>query len=898
MAAIIRNIFAFFKRIGTDFHVWLSQCRLAMDRRLAENDSKQLWRILLLCLACTGIVGIILFMIYGSVCIGALKINYSESPFVPDNVFEAAYYLLFANGGQDLYDGSTILGLVFTTIGIVLIAFLTSAITNALERRSQRYLDGETDYLMGKHIVIFGASDYLYSIINEKSGINRRNEERIKINDERLVLQKNLDDKKITEKEYSKSIATLDARIDALANDKAPRQRFLIVTSRDVASLRREVFSFLDKRIDRRDFVFFFGDRTSDEDISKLSLERAKEVFVIGDSMESDDIESYRDSNNMDCVEAIGRYLKEKKSSPLSRRVEKNQQFKVTKTKKKYEDPKDVEVNSVQMEEKDVQFVSSSKSKYGKPLPCHVMFEYQTTFAAFQFSEISADVKEYLYFMPFNYYDLWARKVIVSGHSGELKYQYLDSLKWEGLGGFISENSEETVHLIILGMSKMGIAMALQTAHVCHYPNFKTNNGKRTRITFIDSCADTERDYLKGRFPCMMSDIRTRSLDFSKTKGFNDWKKNKECGWKGDVNGWYDIEWEFIKGRIESDSVRDFLIDSTSREKHIVTIAVCLPKSHQSMAAAMYLPESVYEDCLQILTYQRRSGSIVNTLATTPTKGKEIARYKKLIPFGMIEDGYDSSLDNDVRAMLVSYVYDSYYSLKKGELVDNLEKGRKDPVEWHETDVRFERFDSHFIDWPNINTIYCVYDHYATKWGAQFVMEKLSSAFNANTIETKLRGINYTKESCPLTFKPEEIVVLSRVEHNRWNIEKMLTGYRTLTEEENRRLSSFRGLYLKLQNLGTSIALTDDEKKILKGEFNLQEDAPLTEEMIPELICKVYEKWSHERKNLKGWPLRAHLDICSCEELAKREDSHIIEFDNHLSEAIPFILKKETEILN
>ena len=107
-----------------------------------------------------------------------------------------------------------------------------------------------------------------------------------------------------------------------------------------------------------------------------------------------------------------------------------------------------------------------------------------------------------------------------------------------------------------------------------------------------------------------------------------------------------------------------------SKEDHIVTLAICLPKSHQSIAAALYLPKEVYEknNCLQILTYQRLSGYIVDSIANPKTKESESEekkiqpdekkketnpRYRKLRPFGMIEYGFDQVLDDDTAARMV-----------------------------------------------------------------------------------------------------------------------------------------------------------------------------------------------------------------------------------------------------
>ena len=781
---------------------YYDQLRLNRDRRLSEGGRWPLLRVFIYCLAATVLVGLgLLLFKYHTYCLLANAPEYANGDFQPDNVLDAAYYLLFTNGGQNLYaGGSHFWGAIITTLGVFLIAFLTSALTSRSERRVQRFIDGESWYRLRGHIVVFGASDYLYSIISEKTKAN--------------------------------------------ANEL-----FLIVTTQDVASIRREVFSFLEKGIKRKNFVFMFGDRTSAEDLSKLSLERAKEVFVIGDSKESDDIESYRDSNNMDCTVAISEYLSSHKKGWEPSKVER------------------ITVDGVPC--KIRKFTDDQNSPL---LPCHVMFEYQTTFAAFQFCEIPSTIKENIDFRPFNYYDLWARKVVVLGQAGDYKYKFLDTLPTPDTDGkpqYISENSEQTVHLIIFGMTKMGIAMALQAAHVCHFPNFNSDSKdvedrKRTRITFIDSDVDIERDYFKGRFPSMMAETRTRYMDFTKREkcenvtkksDYEEWLGNNDYNWSGDEKGWYDIEWEFIKGRIESDPIQDFVKKSAQEKNHLVTIAICLPKSHQSIASAMYLHESVYTNCLQILSFQRRSGTIVKHLAETTVKEGETARYKSIIPFGMMDLGYDSTLEDDRRAMLISYVYDSYYSIKK--VIADKKNNKLVTEGWNQTDPTLERFKEPFLDYSQDDTVYWEYPSYKVKWRSKLVSDKLSSSFNANTIATKLRGIGLSEDDCPESLTEEQLKVLEKVEHNRWNIEKMMTGFRALTDEEAKDLK-------KLKTDGDTHGNKQSKKE-----------------------------WKDKRSSLKAWPTRAHIDICSVEELHEREDEHIIALDRDQSSSIPYIVKME-----
>ena len=65
--------------------------------------------------------------------------------------------------------------------------------------------------------------------------------------------------------------------------------------------------------------------------------------------------------------------------------------------------------------------------------------------------------------------------------------------------GKIVVGSDKYVHLVVVGMTQMGYAMATTAAHLCHYPNFDANH--RTKITFIDPNAEEEMKMFKGRYP-------------------------------------------------------------------------------------------------------------------------------------------------------------------------------------------------------------------------------------------------------------------------------------------------------------------------------------------------------------------------------------------------------------
>ena len=646
---------------------------LRIDRWLAGNDWKQFCIPLIFIGLSVLVVMFIWWLSNGrAFCLVNPDYYVATDSYRPESVLDAAYFYLFGNGAQNLFPGAHFIGFLMTTIGLVVVAILTSAITNFFDKRAKGYLSGETAYKLKDHIVILGASDVAYSIISQ----------------------------------YSKGKDYL----------------FLVQTGKDVEKTRREFYGFLENGIKDERVIFIYGERTSKDDIDRLCLPRAKEVFVIGDADESDTIESYRDAYNMDCISTIVEELRDLK-------------------------------------------------KEKGPLPCHVLFEYQTTFSVFQFTDLLTSIKETIEFRPFNFYDMWAQKVLIKGNAGHdrekdtYKYHYLPLNSIPGSKSrFIDYESEKTVHLIIVGMAKMGISMAIQAAHLCHFPNFLRDRSKKTRITFIDKNAVEEKDFFMGRFRELMRLSETRYVNAGEKDGF-------DAPWLVDgaepteENSWLDIRWEFVNGRVEQPEVQDFIKRSAEDDASIVTLAICLPKSHQAIATALYLPEVVYDKCLQILTYQRLSGYIVQSIACPKNKNNEADnvkyRYRHLRPFGMIEYGFDTKLDEDAAARMVAYIYDRNYH------------GHPDPLLEDYNEQEFK-----------------------VKWRNKSVSNRWSSQFNANSINVKLQSVGSSRDEDEAVIKEKlmaQIDRLRRVEHIRWNMEKLLTGFRPLSVTEESELCSLEG---------------------------------------------------------------------------------------------------------
>ena len=579
----------------------------------------------------------------------------------------------------------------------------------------------------------------------------------------------------------------------------------LIQTTRDVEEFRRELFSMLTEQ-QQQHIIIYYGSRTSETELMELCLQQAIEVYILGEQTRTDDLEPYHDTVNMQCFDLINQLLQ-------------------------------------------------GGNSFKEPIRCYVMFEYQTSFAAFQSSSQSRiiktpDGKDLLSFIPFSPYENWAQTVLVNGNitipdktNIPITYNNID-------GDGISYDSDKTAHIIIVGMSKMGTAMAIETAHLAHFPNFVRDNSKRTKITFIDKNAREESDFFMGRFPDLFKLCKWTDVD-------------------GKVHNWYaptcneyqyfeknflDIEWEFRSGGVESKENREY-IESCFNEKNteIVTIAVCLPQPHQSLAAALYLPKVAIHKANDIWVYQPQSGELLIDINKGAKDAKHIwekTTYRKLKPFGMLSLGFDAKLlEND------AIKYCSNFYKAKDALVNKFRQKS-----------------------DNENT--CYWNHWDRKNVEEAVLSEIdlslgklwaiwSNIYQVNTIEFKMRSLGLDFSKLDDTNIKE---LFAKVEHNRWNVEKLLMGYRPLEDHTlNKEEIEIVREYLKVNN--------EELAKIQEG-INEKD---------------IYYDWREESfkvKKVKGFykdgPMKVHPNICPFECLPMDDKNYDICF----TLAMPFLREK------
>lgn len=496
----------------------------------------------------------------------------------------------------------------------------------------------------------------------------------------------------------------------------------VVMTSTDVEQMRNTLWASLMNKGDKSRIVVNYGQRDSEIFLDKINVAYASEVYLLGDTSEFDNIENYHDSLNVHCLTLISKQCKA-----------------INRTSR---------------------------------LKCHVLFDYKTTYHIFQYADLNSEITRYVDFHPFNFYDFWARKVLVAGRSkeGNISYKPLDYIP------ITSKDSEKFVHFIVIGMSQMGQAMALQAAHIAHFPNYEK---AKTKITFIDANGKVEMNEFKQKCGELFKVSHSTFIDADAWLEANQNKTDsKEVDYgkfkteyhiadeymhlvaENEKQDFIDVEWEFIKGYDHNTLVQHLLNKYVNEENAIITVAVCLNITHMSLRSAMSLPKKYYENNVPILVQQRKTATMVSTLNGEGFDEDHRKRllYKNIQPFGMVTECYDLNIVSSVEiCKKISYVYDHFFTF------DNLA-------------VK--------IDMEKANQI----------WDNTVISKRWSNIFAAASIPTKLRcigidwDINRIYNLDELT--EEQVALLAEIEHNRWNVEELLLGYRPVHKDEDEKIDA------------------------------------------------------------------------------------------------------------
>lgn len=334
------------------------------------------------------------------------------------------------------------------------------------------------------------------------------------------------------------------------------------------------------------------------------------------------------------------------------------------------------------------------------------------------------------HFHPYNHEELWARKVLVDTDN---IYRNPDYRSDEDN---INSNPRKYVHFVIMGFFAVGEAMCREAALLLHYPNF-AERGIKSKITCIDPNMGQRMQSFIGRHKTLF-DCCGYSFHVIDTFG-----KVTEKSWKPVIEpDFLDIEFQFIEADLQNMALLQHLETWSNDDNQLLSIVVCSDSDTYNYQLGHALPQSVYMRDVPVFLYQRKqyqdrgSHPMQNCIQTFGYEGVDISTDSAEIEWGKY----------------VNYIYNQLYGddvVATGEEMNNAAE---------------------------------------ELWGNLSIDKRWSNIYNASSILYKLRGIGINSlQQLHVGQRrlEEKLDVLAEVEHNRWNIEQLIHGYRPTTPSEH-----------------------------------------------------------------------------------------------------------------
>lgn len=661
--------------------------------------------------------------------------------------------------------------LFFAFIGVITITGITiSTITNMIQRRVNLYLNGEVRYQhFHGHKVIIGFGEVAMSIIDQ----------------------------------ICKSAKFEEKPCD-----------IIVMSNGDSMEIRQSINTLIDKRHEKYVYVYR-GRKDSGEDLDSLLIEKADEVFLLGEQDEYN-----RDATNMEALRKIANTQER-----LNRRMEsicdkKTRWYNLGTFLMKYVKTRRIKAK-----------IKAWDGRENK-IPVMVLFGYQSTYAVFQVTNLSGEWNKKIDFRPYNFYDNWAKKVLYDKVYTDIDrknyfYPSIDgavlnevSVNGDVIGTYgagIDYNSNKNVHLVIFGMSNMGVALGVMAAHLCHFPNFIKDRRKKTLITFFSPEADTEMELFRSRYAHFFEIAPSTFSDYIDDDG----TPQPQPPLYKNLTDLLDVQFDFVKGRAEQPKVREKISEWANDDTQQLSIAVCLRTPEKNMEIGLYLPDDVYEKGIPVFIRQKSSGALLSLLnkehIELDKSGKEPYRkYGNVYPFGMLEDCYDLERNDIKAARWFNYHY--LEEKEQGDLKTSVDRGKM----WQELDTA--------LQWSNLYFTYSIpFKLHSLKMKETLLLQK------------KRKIVTRLYDTTEYPRGGEDLEILAKVEQNRWMVEKLLLGYRKLTESERQSLDNNLEFEQKAQDYKKHLCHPDirpfeelDERA--KG-FNRK-----MSEIIPEVLMQLQKE--------------------------------------------------------
>ena len=547
--------------------------------------------------------------------------------------------------------------------------------------------------------------------------------------------------------------------------EKKPDAQILILSSEPT----QQVLEKLRESVARNyldNIVINYGHRTSSTIYPDIHLESAEQIFIAGDRTKAQ-----HDAINVQCIESICTYLQDYKTRHTIERI-----------------------------------------------TC--VFENLDTYVSFCTTDIFTHLTKSLNIpiVPYNKYVSWANQVFVRRQYRAQAGGQLESYPLV-YGNGINPDDDMMVHLVFVGTSTFAVSFAREASQFLHFSNFNDKIKSKTRITFIDNNMDVEMEEIITRYRHLFEVQSYLYGDYTKAKIKKSAQVKKRLKANLPQTDFLDIEFEFIKGDIFSDQIQDLLCEWQNDLHQYLSLFIAMSKQHKNFAIAMNLPNDLYEKRTHdgwntpIFIRQDNADNFVTLLRQQSIKSpddpkalyywldenKELHKqhrdgiYANIYPFGMNDSAFYVDEESIRRAKLINYLYSS---MKDGHFLPlTVLASLSAETIWKEAN----RY------WKDLSV--------AVKW---------SNLYFAYSLHYKELAVKAMREAG--LDEDQQIETLSVMEHNRWNVEKLLMGYRKPLEIEDlydksddiaRKLKNNKNLFIHAQ-IRPYDDLSDDMKELDK----------------------------------------------------------------------------------
>lgn len=360
-----------------------------------------------------------------------------------------------------------------------------------------------------------------------------------------------------------------------------------------------------------------------------------------------------------------------------------------------------------------------NKERNAPVIPCYLFLDSSATNFIIKQQGLPKEWEETLRIIPINIAESWAKRLFVI-RNGENKFPAIPLFNPHGHN-----------RLIIIGMTNWGIALAEVFARISHFMTGEIETGEYlyypdgkyiglTTITFVDSNIKTKMEKFCGTFPSLFN-IQNCSFFDSVNGLLNETKL-------GHGSNFLDVRFEFVNSSIYNSGVNDLITKYSDDNPFIV---LCMDDDNENIEAAIHLPDIVYKKELPLFVKQEYSNivdTIINLSQYEQKRNRtEFQKYKNVIPFGMIDD-FDILFNNE------------------DNIVDSFQQMNEKVYGYKNSSLPINRY---------IEDLYHAYF-------IQLLWEQLNDKYSIEEIKE---------------FINRNMNILMEVEHIRWNVNKLMSGY-------------------------------------------------------------------------------------------------------------------------